>query len=169
MQKSPGGECSHLNASAPGLEGTELAGLDGFAGLRYWNTSAQVNLDVTGALDFSDPRLGRLDRSRSFAVADSGSLQWIDPLFGLRARHWFTPSQEIMVRGDIGCFGIPGSSWFAWQLVGVDCYKWQPHGYAIAALGGYRVLSTNIGISSGDASSLNLFIHGPLLGVTVKF
>jgi hypothetical protein len=154
----------------PGGDGTSTT-LDGFAGLRYWNSSAQVSLDVTGNLDFSDPRLGRLDRSRSIAIADSGSLQWVDPLIGLRARHWLTPSQEIMVRGDIGGFGIPGGSWFSWQLVGVYSYTWQFDGYAIAALAGYRALSTNVGFNSGsvDASGLNLLVHGPLLGVTVKF
>ena len=153
-----------------GSDGT-LTTLDGFAGLRYWNTSAQVALDVTGTLDVSDPRLGRLDRSRSFAIAGSGSLRWADPLVGLRARHWFTPSQEIMVRGDIGGFGIPGSAWFSWQLVGVYSYTWQLDGYAIAALAGYRALSTNVGFKGGaaDASALNLLVHGPLLGVTVKF
>jgi len=154
----------------PGSDGASTT-LDGFAGLRSWNTSAQVALDVTGTLDFSDPRLGRLDRSRSFAIADSGSLRWADPLVGLRMRHWFTPSQEVMVRGDVGGFGIPGSAWFSWQLVGVYSYTWQFAGYAIAALAGYRALSTNVGFNSGtvDASGLNLLIHGPLVGVTVKF
>ncbi len=153
-----------------GTEGVSTT-LDGFAGLRYWNTSAQVALDVTGALDFSDPRLGRLDRSRSYAIADTGSVYWADPLVGLRLRHWFTPSQEVMVRGDIGGFGIPGSAWLSWQLVGVYSYTWQFDGYAIAALAGYRALSTNVGFNGGtpDASSLNLLIHGPLVGVTVKF
>jgi hypothetical protein len=145
--------------------------LDGFAGLRYWNASAQVSLDIVGNLDFSDPRLGRLDRSRSIATAGSGTLQWADPLAGVRVRHRFTPSQEIMVRGDIGGFGIPGSSWFSWQLAGIYSYTWQFDGYALAALAGYRALSTNVGFNSGtvDASGLDLLIHGPLVGFTVKF
>ena len=144
--------------------------LDAYAGARYWNSSTQVNLDLTGTLDFSDPRLQRFDRSRTIGVADSGTQQWVDPLIGLRLRHQFTPSQEIMAKGDVGGFGIPGSSSFSWQLAALYSYTWQFDGYALAAIGGYRALSTNITFSSGtDGNSLNLLMHGPIVGLTVKF
>jgi hypothetical protein len=144
--------------------------LDAYAGLRYWNLSTQVYLDLTGTLDFSDPRLSRFDRSKTIGVADSGTLQWVDPLIGLRLRHQFTPSQEVMLRGDIGGFGISGSSTFSWQVAAVYSYTWQFDGYAIAAVGGYRALSTSISFDSGaNVSGLNLVLHGPLVGFTVKF
>jgi hypothetical protein len=153
----------------PGSERSFTA-LDIYAGARYWNSSTQVNLDLTGTLDFSDPRLARFDRSRSIGIADSGTLQWVDPLIGLRLRHQFTPSQEIMAKGDVGGFGIPGSSSFSWQLAALYSYTWQFDGYALAAIGGYRALSTNITFSSGtDGNSLNLLMHGPIVGLTVKF
>ena len=144
--------------------------LDAFVGARYWNFSAQAQLDLTGTLDFSDPRLSRFDRSRSIGIADSGVLQWVDPLIGLRLRHQFTPSQQVMVRGDIGGFGIQGASAFSWQAVGVYSYTWQFNGYALAAVGGYRALSTKINFDSGsNMSGLDLVIHGPLIGMTVRF
>jgi hypothetical protein len=59
-----------------------------------------------------------------------------------------------MVRGDIGRFGVTGSSWLSWQLVP-----------AIAPC------PRTVGFNSGtvDASGLDLLIHGPLLAITVKF
>jgi len=129
-----------------------------------------VNLDLTGTLYLSDPRLSRFDRSRSVGVADSGTLQWVDPLFGLRMRHQITPSQEVMLKGDVAGFGISGSSTFSWQVAALYSYTWPFDGYAIAALGGYRALSTSISLDSGaNVSGLNLTLHGPLIGVTVKF
>jgi hypothetical protein len=156
-------------AKWPGADRSFTA-LDAYVGARYWSSSTQVNLDLTGNLDFSDPRLARFDRSRSIGVADSGNQQWVDPLIGLRLRHQFTPSQEIMVKADIGGFGIPGSSLFSWQAAALYGYTWQFDGYALAAIGGYRALSTNINFDSGtNGSALNLTLHGPLIGLTVKF
>jgi hypothetical protein len=142
--------------------------LDGFVGGRFWNISTQVALDITGALDFSDPRLSRFDRTRTINLADSGSVSWVDPLIGLRLRHQFTPSQQVALRGDIGGFGIAGSSSFSWQLAAIYSYTWQFDGYALAAIGGYRALSVNKNFG-GSGDNLNLLIHGPIVGLTVKF
>jgi hypothetical protein len=93
--------------------------LDAYAGGRFWNMSTQINLDLTGAVGFSDPRLSQFDRSRTIAVADTGSLYWADPMIGLRLRHQFTPSQHAFIKGDIGGFGLSGSSQFSWQVAAV--------------------------------------------------
>src|SRR5437879_4380199 len=81
----------------PGSEDSFTA-LDVFAGARYWNMSTQVQFDITGNVDFSRARLVRFDFSRNAAVADSGTLEWVDPLIGLRLRHQFTANQSIMAR-----------------------------------------------------------------------
>jgi hypothetical protein len=93
--------------------------LDAYAGGRFWNMSTQINLDLTGAIGFSDPRLSQFDRSKTIGVADSGSLYWADPMIGLRLRHQFTPSQHAFIKGDIGGFGLSGSSQFSWQVAAV--------------------------------------------------
>lgn len=93
--------------------------LEVYAGGRFWNMSTQVNLDLTGAIAFSDPRLSQFDRSRTIAIADGGSLYWADPMIGLRLRQQFTPSQHAFIRGDIGGFGLSGSSLFSWQVAAV--------------------------------------------------
>jgi hypothetical protein len=86
----------------PGSPGSFTA-VDALLGFRYWNNAVDANLDVIGSVDFS--RLG-IERGRSFAIAHSGNVAWVDPLIGLRLRHQFTPSQEVMVRGDVGGFGL---------------------------------------------------------------
>ena len=124
-----------------------------------------MNLDVIGSVDFS--RLD-IERGRSFAIAHSGNVAWVDPLIGLRLRHQFTPSQEVMVRGDVGGFGL--QSQFAWQAVGVYSYQWQFSGYALAGVIGYRALGVNYGTGSGlDANGVNVVLHGPIIGASLRF
>ena len=73
--------------------------------------------------------------------------------------------------GDVGGFGLSGSSQFSWQVAAVYSYTWQFNGYALAADIGYRALSTNVNFSNGSpfTNNLDLVIHGPLIGLTVKF
>ena len=137
----------------PGSPGSFTA-LDGLLGFRYWNTHVDLNFDFNATLDFTrlSNLLGRdVEVSRSLAIAHSGSLDWIDPVVGLRLRHQFTPSQEIMVRGDVGGFGFQSN--FEWQALGVYSYAWQFTGYQLAALIGYRALGvnyTNTGSNNGS-------------------
>ena len=152
----------------PGSMGSFTA-LDGLLGFRYWNSNVDVNFDFNGTVDFTrlSDVLGRnLEFSRSFAVARSGSLDWIDPVVGLRLRHQFTPSQEIWVRGDVGGFGFQSN--FEWQAVGVYSYAWQFTGYQLAALIGYRALGVNY-TNTGNNNSIDLVLHGPIIGVSFRF
>lgn len=148
----------------PGSPGSFTA-VDALLGFRYWNNSTDVNLDVAGSVDLS--RLG-FERGRSFAIAHSDSLDWVDPVIGFRVRHQFTPSQEVLVRGDIGGFGL--QSQFAWQALAGYSYAWQFDGYALAGVIGYRALGVNYGTGSGiDANGVNVVLHGPIFGVSLRF
>jgi hypothetical protein len=152
----------------PGAPGSSTA-LDGVLGFRYWNNSVDLNLDVAATADFSrlSAALGRdVQLSRGFAIAQSGSLDWVDPLVGLRLRHQFTPSQELWVRGDVGGFGFQSN--FEWQAVGVYSYAWQFTGYQVAAVIGYRALGVNY-TNTGNNNSVDVVLHGPIIGVSVRF
>jgi hypothetical protein len=152
----------------PGSPGSFTA-LDGVLGFRYWNNAVDLNLDVTATADFSrlSAALGRdVQLSHSFAIAQSGSLDWVDPLVGLRLRHQFTPSQELWVRGDVGGFGFQSN--FEWQAVGVYSYAWQFTGYQVAAVIGYRALGVNY-TNTGNNNSVDIVLHGPIIGVSVRF
>lgn len=148
----------------PGSPGSFTA-LDALLGFRYWNNAVEANLDIVGSVDLS--RLG-LERTRSFAVARSGSMDWVAPLVGARLRHQFTPAQEAFVRGDVGGFGL--QSQFEWQAVAVYSYAWQFTGYQLAAVIGYRALGVNYANGSGfNGNSVNVVLHGPLIGFSVRF
>jgi hypothetical protein len=152
----------------PGAPGSFTA-LDGLLAFRYWNNAVDANLDVAANANFTQlsAALGRdVQLSRSFAVASSGSLDWIDPVVGLRLRHQFTPAQEITVRGDVGGFGLQSN--FEWQAVAYYSYAWQFTGYQIAAVVGYRAIGVNY-TNTGNNNSVDLVLHGPLLGVSVRF
>src|SRR5262245_7890297 len=161
-------EIARWPGSPSGSPGSFTA-LDGLLGFRYWNSNVDVNFDFNGTVDFArlSDLLGRnVEFSRSFAIAHSGSLDWIDPVIGLRLRHQFTPSQEVMVRGDVGGFGFQSN--FEWQAVGVYSYAWQFTGYQLAALIGYRALGVNY-TNTGNNNNVNLVLHGPIIGVSFRF
>jgi hypothetical protein len=152
----------------PGSPGSFTA-LDGLLGFRYWNSEVNVNFDLDVAADFTrlSNLVGRnIELNRSFGIARSGSLNWIDPVVGLRLRHQFTPNQEIMLRGDVGGFGFQSN--FEWQAVGVYSYAWQFTGYQLAALIGYRALGVDY-TNVGNNNSVNLVLHGPIIGFSVRF
>lgn len=139
--------------------------LDGLLGFRYWNNSADLALDATAGINVAP--LG-LERSRSFAVARSGSLQWVDPLVGLRLRHQFTPQQDAFLRADIGGFGFQDR--LAWQAVAAYSYAWPLGGYQVAGVIGYRALGLNAVNGSGlNDNSIGLVLHGPIVGLSVRF
>jgi hypothetical protein len=153
----------------PGDAGSATAA-DIYVGGRYWNISNTLTADITGAVDFSRAQFDRFDRSGSVGVIALGTRDWVDPLIGVRVRHQFTPNQDLAVRGDIGGFGISSNgSQFSWHASAIYSYSWQHEGYAIAALGGYRALSSRFAAGPNIGGTLELVIHGPVIGVSVRF
>src|SRR6185312_6559608 len=140
--------------------------IDGVMAFRYWNNSVAASFDANATVDFS-----RLNFERSFglAIARSDTIQWVDPVFGVRVRHQFTPHQEFTVRGDIGGFGL--GSQFSWQAVAVYSYAWQlDGGQKLAALLGFRALGVNYSSGSGlNAVGINETLYGPIIGVSYRF
>jgi hypothetical protein len=140
--------------------------IDGVMAFRYWNNSVAASFDADANVDFS--RLN-FDRSFGLAIARADTIQWVDPVFGVRVRHQFTPHQEFTVRGDIGGFGL--GSQFSWQAVAVYSYAWQlDGGQKLAALLGFRALGVNYASGSGlNAVGINETLYGPIIGVSYRF
>ncbi len=139
--------------------------VDALLGLRYWNNSVTASLDTVITADLYN--LG-FERSRDIAVAKSGNLEWVDPVIGVRVRHQFTPTQTAFLRGDVGGFGL--GSQFSWQAVAAYAYAWQFDGYQLAATLGYRALAANYTTGAGiDTRGIDLVLHGPLIGFSIKF
>jgi hypothetical protein len=149
----------------PGSDGSYTA-VDAEGGFRYWNFTVGTTLDATGSVSYPD--LG-IDASHSLGVSISNTVQWVDPLIGLRLRHRFTDYQDVLLRGDIGGFGL--GSQFSWQLLAAYTYRWKvSDSLSVAGVLGYRALSTNYSSGSGfGAAGMNLLFHGPLIGFGVRF
>jgi hypothetical protein len=147
--------------NAPG----SFTAIDTLLGFRYWNNTADLNLNIIGSVDVAS--LG-IERGRTFSIARNGGLDWVDPVLGLRLRHQFTPSQHLMVRGDVGGFGF--ASQFAWQAAAVYSYSWQFSGYALGGLLGYRALGVSYVTGTGiNTAGVDAVLHGPLIGFNIKF
>ncbi len=151
----------------PGASEGAATSLDGVLGFRYWNNSIDANFSASGNVNVA---AYGFDRSFGLNVARAGGVQWVDPLVGLRLRHGFTPRQQIVVRGDIGGFGL--GSQLTWQAVAVYSYEWQFTGYQVAALLGFRALGVNYSSPSGagiNAVGINEILYGPIIGVSFRF
>jgi len=137
---------------------------DVLAGARYWHQEVDVSADLTGTLD----RNG-LTISGNRAIASSGSVDWVDPFVGARLRHQLAPGEEIVVRGDVGGFGV--GSQFTWQAIAT--YNWQlcvANGIPIDGYAGFRALSADFSQGSGTSRFVyDNTMYGPVLGATMRF
>lgn len=138
--------------------------LDLYAGARYWYQELDVNFSLTGTAD-----TGGLVVSGARAIARSGSVDWADPLIGLRLRHQYAPGTELFVKGDIGGFGA--GSQFSWNVLGAVNYEiMRTSSYNASAYLGYRALSVDYVQGEGwNRYEFNVIQHGPVIGVTVKY
>ncbi len=137
-----------------------------YGGLRYWDVTAEIDFTANASVDLSN--LG-LKRKGSIAVARSGDVNWVDPVIGMRLRQEITPRDEISLLADIGGFGV--GSQFSWQVFGGYTHTWDIGRNTQLALAlGYRILSVDYEEGSGtDARALDLTLHGPLAGLSLRF
>ncbi len=120
--------------------------VDGLAGIRWTMLEAEVDLNNIGS---------RVDADKD----------WIDPIVGIRYGFHMTDKWALRLCGDIGGFGI--SSDFTWQGLGlIDFQPWKH----VAIIGGYRAIATDYTSGSGrDQFTYDAIVHGPVLGLDVRF
>jgi hypothetical protein len=142
---------------------TSATAFDLLGGARYWNQELDLSLAVDGSVDLG--KLG-LEKSGSLAVARSGTLEWVDPIVGLRVRHQFAPGHELQFLGDIGGFGV-GSD-LTWQLFGGYGFDlWQSNLHGVI---GYRALAVDYGKDNGASrNNLDLIMYGPVAGLSFRW
>ncbi|MBS0538917.1 MAG: hypothetical protein JSR47_09190 [Proteobacteria bacterium] len=143
--------------------------IEGLVGVRYWHaiTDMSFGFNATGTVRTPDD-VGLFTRSIGVAGASTGSMDWADPIFGLRLRHELAPHHRVQVRGDIGGFGV--GSQFTWQTLAAYSYEFSSGTTAYSAVLGYRALGVNYSAGWGnDARSLDLVLHGPILGLSIKW
>ena len=139
--------------------------IDLIAGARYWQQDLSINLALTGTLDTTG-----LIIAGNRAIARSGQIDWVDPLVGFRVRQLLAPGQELMFRADIG--GFDAGSFFSWNIVAA--YNFNiciVNGVTYSGMLGYRALSVDYdnGGSGFKKYEFDAVMHGPVMGLTVKF
>lgn len=138
--------------------------LEATGGARYMQASADLSLAITGTVDLP---LG-FSREGEFAVARTGTIDWVDPFVGLRLRHVFAEGDRIALRGDVGGFGV--GSEFAWQLLLTYSHNFTIGETPLSVALGYRAIGFKHESGRGpSAFDLDMTIHGPLVGLTFRW
>ena len=137
---------------------------DVLGGARYWHQQADLSLDVTAAV-----QVGDLEVAGARAFARSGSVDWLDPIIGVRLRYTVAPGHELLLRGDIGGFGV-GSD-FSWQAVGAYGFELGAYqGISFSGVVGYRALYVDYVQGEGQQLyEFDMLLHGPVLGVSMRW
>ena len=129
-----------------------------------WHQEADLSLDFTAAVQSGD-----LEVTGGRAFARSGSVDWLDPVIGARVRYTVAPGHELLLRGDIGGFGV-GSD-FSWQAIGVYAFEFGTYqGIAFSGVIGYRALYVDYVQGEGrQRYEFDMLQHGPVLGLSARF
>nr|WP_183454595.1 hypothetical protein [Microvirga lupini] len=137
---------------------------DVVGGARYWYQEADLSLDVTAAVQFGD-----LEVAGSRAFARSGSVDWLDPVVGARLRYTVAPGHELLLRGDIGGFGV-GSD-FSWQAIGAYGFELGTYqGITFSGVIGYRALYVDYAQGEGrQRYEFDMLQHGPIIGLSIRW
>jgi len=144
----------------------EATALDGVVGVRYWHAITDMSFGFTATGSIRSPEdVGLFTRSAGIAGASTGSMDWADPILGLQLRHEFAPNHRLRLRGDVGGFGV--GSQFTWQALGAYSYEFSSGPTSWAAVVGYRAVGLNYG--PGGANAIDLVLHGPVLGLSMRF
>lgn len=143
--------------------------LDLMGSARCWNEETDINLKLSGVLTADFERLGlQVQRSRSRAIAKSGTLEWVDPVVGARLRHQMASGSELVLLGDIGGFGA--GSEFSWQVVGTYGFDVMCFGTPFRTVFGYRALAVDYSENGRfGKNGLDVVQHGPLMGVNFRW
>jgi len=92
-------------------------------------------------------------------------IDWVDPLIGARWMRDINEEWSLLVRGDIGGFGV--SSDFTWQALGL--VEWKPYEHT-SFIAGYRVLDIDYEEGSGATYfRYDVRSQGPLVGVNFSW
>lgn len=89
---------------------------------------------------------------------------WFEPFVGARMSAELHEGWTVSLRGDVGGFGVDGSS-FAWQTVAALGYEESFSGGSFGLLAGYRALGQDY---SQGGFEWDVVTHGPVLGFTLR-
>ena len=154
-------ELVHWGSNATPMSGT---GIDVYAGGRLWWMQAELSAAISATVNILD-----LTLSGGRAIAKSPSVDWVDPLVGLRLRHQIGPGLNLTVSGDVGGFDV--GSKFSWQSIAAVNYDFYTSKSVVwSGMLGYRALYVDYTQGSGRTQfEYDVTMHGPIMGVTARF
>jgi hypothetical protein len=152
--------------------------LDLFAGARYWRITNKTNLDIDpaaltvngtptqipGVLPDLALRHGVRVPGALLNGADTQATEtvdWVDPIVGLRVRADLLKRWSLFVLGDVGGWNIGNASDLTWQaMLGSQFHVSERWGFQT----GYRALGVD-----RNSTFESTILHGPEIGVFVRF
>ena len=93
---------------------------------------------------------------------------WIDPIVGIKIVQPLTERLDVEIWGDVGGFGA--SSDITWSATAVVGFDFTLFNFPSTFYGGYRAVGWDYRDGSGvRAFKWDIIMHGPIIGIVVKF
>lgn len=135
--------------------------IDAFGGARV--SSVGIDQTLTTLTSIALPNGTVLESGQTRSLDDSQV--WVEPFVGLRTNLRLGENWELLLRGDVGGFGVSDSD-FSWQVVAGVGYRWYYDAWSLGLFGGYRALGQDY--SDGEFV-WDVVTHGPILGFSINF
>lgn len=125
--------------------------LDLIAGVRYWSIKSRISYQAPPGMPLPPPI------PPAYSAEEQAS--WVDAMVGAKAMVRLTPALSLNAHGMLGAGGSSLSS-DALVAAGVNLNQ------STSLLAGYRHMSYNY---RKDGFSMNNALHGPALGLSIRF
>lgn len=169
---------SKLTGGAEDPEDRRRLDVDLLAGLRYWNVTNKTTYEVepasltVGGVSVPVPDLGdRVSRGRVHFPGEvlrngadrsvQDTVDWVDPLVGLRVTAGVTRRWSVFALGDVGGWDVGSASDLTWQAMGGSYFALSERWLLTAA---YRAVAVEREPALDEA-----IMHGPQFGVEFRF
>jgi hypothetical protein len=123
-------------------------GVDAYAGVRYTEVGLQ--------LDF-----------KNINQTESRNKGWVDPIVGARAFIDITDNWKLVLDSNFGGFGA--ASDFTYEGMGLVGYQFTMWHLPTTLWAGYKAIYDDYQSGSDNAFKWNMWVHGPIVGATVRF
>jgi len=131
---------------------------------------AAINQLEKFRLDLLNARIGldSRDFTKDLAFADSGVVEWVDPVIAMRMTHAFGDGQSFTAMGDIG--GFNADSDLSWQVLLTYDYEGTFLGYETTTSLGYKALGLHYEESTSKGRrGIDAILHGPIAELSFRW
>jgi hypothetical protein len=152
--------------------------VDLLAGFRYWNVTNKTNLeidpaelrvngnrvrvpDLRGRLELDDVGIPGRPLRNGADSNDTETVDWVDPIVGLRLGADVTERWSVFLLGDVGGWSIANASDLTWQGMIGSHFQITDH-WGVS--GGFRALGVKRDPALDDA-----ILWGPQIGAVFRF